>query len=114
MAKHPRVQFSAISPFLTEKMRYQAVVDIPVARGFGFHVIDKGVTYFPRRLDDVLIWKNSAECEDNQADFDVLLSRLLDAFAAAEPRNLKFHHLRDLRAAGESGYADLASFRATV
>merc|ERR1712176_679109 len=106
MAKHPRVQFSAISPFLTEKMRYQAVVDIPVARGFGFHVIDKGVTYFPRRFDYVLVWKNSAECEDNQDDLDSLLGSLLDTFVTTGSHKIKFHHLRDLRAAGESGYAE--------
>jgi len=126
MATHPRVQFAAIAPFLAEKMRYQAGADIPAVRGFGFHVLDQGAAYFPRRLYEVLLWKNSAECDDNQADFDVLLRRAIERFASrgdqeasrgeggATPQPLHFVHLRALRSLGDSSYTTISSFRAVV
>lgn len=118
MAEHPLVQFAAISPFLAEKMRYQTGAAIPSTRGFGFHVIARGVTYLPRRVDDVLLWKNSNECNDNQAEFDALLAdmagRSSGSGSSAPLTPLRFHHLRKLRELGESSYASIASFRAVV
>eukprot|EP00913_Durusdinium_trenchii_P028922 g27117.t1 len=60
MAHNPLVQFAAISPFLAEKMRYQSGAPIPAVRGFGFHVIQQGGTYLPRRWSEVLLWKGSS------------------------------------------------------
>eukprot|EP00747_Dinoflagellata_sp_TGD_P023289 gnl/TRDRNA2_/TRDRNA2_129702_c0_seq2.p1 gnl/TRDRNA2_/TRDRNA2_129702_c0~~gnl/TRDRNA2_/TRDRNA2_129702_c0_seq2.p1 ORF type:complete len:584 (-),score=83.78 gnl/TRDRNA2_/TRDRNA2_129702_c0_seq2:57-1745(-) len=115
MASHPRVQFAAISPFISEKMRYQARVDIPATRGYGFHVTEPGVTYLPTRSREALVWKNSNECEDNRATFDGLLQTLAEQAAASsgvEP--LRFPHLRDLREMDDASYATIASFRAIV
>ncbi|OLP84291.1 hypothetical protein AK812_SmicGene34859 [Symbiodinium microadriaticum] len=74
MAQDPRVQFAAIAPFLAEKMRFQSGVDIPASRGFGFHVIEQGGSYFPRRWDEVLLWKGSSECADNEEAFNDAIS----------------------------------------
>eukprot|EP00927_Polykrikos_kofoidii_P038668 TRINITY_DN33082_c0_g1_i1.p1 TRINITY_DN33082_c0_g1~~TRINITY_DN33082_c0_g1_i1.p1 ORF type:complete len:634 (+),score=69.05 TRINITY_DN33082_c0_g1_i1:704-2605(+) len=119
MALHPLVQFTAISPFLAEKMRYQTRVDIPAVRGFGFHILERGVTYMPLRLTEVLVWKNSYECETNDRPFYALLESLSADFAAGyQPAGalppLHFQQLRDLRDSGESSYAKLANFRALV
>jgi len=115
MAQHPRIQFAAISPFLAEKMRYQSHTDIPAARGFGFHLLAQGATYLPTRMNQVLLWKNSHECMDNQMDFDKLLVSLANG-AAQEPDGvfLQFRHLRDLRVSGEASYSSILSFRAVV
>lgn len=116
MAVHPRVQFAAISPFLAQKMQYQAGVPIPAARGFGFHVMEQGMTYLPRRLDEVLIWKNSRECEDNQEAFDILLAEANFRMSAkaTQQKQLRFHHLRQLRDEGDASYKSIGSFRSVV
>merc|ERR1712241_119272 len=115
MAQHPRVQFAAIAPFLAEKMRFQTGAHVPAARGFGFHILAQGVTYLPNRIDEVLLWKNSLECNDNQAVFDKVLMDLASRAAAAEASHaLSFHHLRALRAAGDASYESIASFRAVI
>eukprot|EP00928_Gymnodinium_smaydae_P033284 TRINITY_DN23882_c0_g1_i1.p1 TRINITY_DN23882_c0_g1~~TRINITY_DN23882_c0_g1_i1.p1 ORF type:complete len:658 (-),score=108.09 TRINITY_DN23882_c0_g1_i1:218-2191(-) len=117
MARHPRVQFAAIAPFLAEKIRYQTGVDVPAARGYGFHVVSQGVTYYPSRPREVLVWKNSNECDGNRAAFDDLLATLLaDAAgsAGAGEAALRFRHLQELREAGDSSYATLMTFRSVV
>lgn len=122
MAQHSRVQLTAIAPFLAEKMRYQTGVDIPAVRGFGFHVMARNVTYLPTRLHEVLVWKNSDHCEDNQDAFDALLADLARKVASAGGSTgethslpaLRFHHLRRLRRENGAPYSVIASFRAVV
>lgn len=113
MAKNPLVQFAAIAPFLAEKMRYQSGAEIPAVRGFGFHVIEQGGTYMPRRWSEVLVWKGSSECEDNKEAFSELIASVSKAAEGPEG-TLQFVHLHALRKADGATYSSIASFRAVV
>jgi len=83
-----------------------------------------GVTYFPRRTHEVLVWKNSLECLDNQDSLDELLADLSRQAASSRESAgdlqggfqplLVFRHLRALRADNDASYATLASFRAVL
>ncbi|CAE7301034.1 unnamed protein product [Symbiodinium pilosum] len=115
MATDPRVQFAAIAPFLAEKMRYQSGVDIPASRGFGFHIIQQGGTYFPRRWDEVLLWKGSSECDDNQEPFNDAIHAVSKSAAQGGNIILRFLHLHALRQSDEgASYSSITSFRAVV
>ncbi|CAE7378370.1 unnamed protein product [Symbiodinium natans] len=117
MAQDPLVQFAAIAPFLAEKMRYQSGVDIPASRGFGFHVIEQGGSYFPRRWDEVLLWKGSSECDDNKEAFNVAISEVSKSVSQGSGSDiiLRFMHLQSLRESAEgASYSSITSFRAVV
>lgn len=117
MAQDPRVQFAAIAPFLAEKMRFQSGVDIPASRGFGFHVIEQGGSYFPRRWDEVLLWKGSSECADNEEAFNDAISAVSKSVSQGSGSDvlLRFMHLRELRESVEgASYSSITSFRAVV
>ncbi|CAE7665220.1 unnamed protein product [Symbiodinium sp. CCMP2592] len=117
MAEDARVQFAAIAPFLAEKMRFQSGVDIPASRGFGFHVIEQGGSYFPRRWDEVLLWKGSSECADNEEAFNDAISAVSKSVSEGSSSDvlLRFMHLRELRESVEgASYSSITSFRAVV
>eukprot|EP00439_Symbiodinium_sp_Y106_P033169 s4499_g3.t5 len=116
-AQDARVQFAAIAPFLAEKMRFQSGVDIPASRGFGFHVIEQGGSYFPRRWDEVLLWKGSSECADNEEAFNDAISAVSKSVSEGSSSDvlLRFMHLRELRESVErASYSSITSFRAVV